>query len=333
MSKHILTYDKFLNENAIYETSVASSPGNFVKEAVKALTDEGLIVEVLSSDRQLKNDNLFCKISFPKIVDFIKEYYDFDYDTQVAYTEGNNLKQAVNNFSFNDIVFYSKGYMMRTSKSNTDFEYSSVERMVQETKVFLAKAFIKTSGARGQILFPKRNKKMFSDDRSFSKATQSQHLRNLPGDVKKIFDQIDSEFSKTYDLLCPFDEDNCKLITLMLCSLAELQVLKPEFEIGIIKPTLFTIKSSNRPSDRWKFYSFDYSLTKNLFTRKDVFYMFDDIIAPGDSWWSIENSDWFPDYRDAYLKFQRMTQKELDSYFADLSHRKRGTIHGKKFNL
>ena len=53
MSKHILSYDKFLNETAsgsgTYRSttfdrsvSVASSPGNFVKEAVKALIKKTL---------------------------------------------------------------------------------------------------------------------------------------------------------------------------------------------------------------------------------------------------------------------------------------------------
>ena len=351
MSKHILSYDKFLNETAsgsgTYRSttfdrsvSVASSPGNFVKEAVKALTDGGMNVEVLSSDRQLKNDNLFCKISFPKIVNFIKEYYDFDYNTQVAYIEGNNLKQEVNNFSIDNIVLYSKGYMMRTSGQNTEFEYSSIERMVQETKVFLAKAFIYSSGSKGQILFPKRNKKILVGDgseKSFSKSVQSKHSRNLPDSVKKIFDQID-EFSKSYNLLYSFDEDNCKLITLMLCSLAEMELLKPGFEIGKIKATLFTLKSSNRSTDKRKFYRFDYSLTKNLFTRKDTFRILrattlDEIIIPEESWWSMENTDWFLDYKNAYLKLQAMSQEELDSYFTDLAIRKRGVIHSKKFNL
>jgi hypothetical protein len=340
MSKHILSYDKFLKENV----STPLGEKTFVNEAVKALTAEGFVITVRSTSRQLKNDNLFCTISYPKVVDFIREYYDFDFNTQVEYTKGNNLKQDAENLNFEDITIYSRGSMMRAKKANPEFLFSGIEDMVLKMKIFFAKAFVYTAPARGQFLFPKRNKKILwnaenSSESSLTKSFQSQHSRNLPDGTKRLLDSITPGFTKSYDSLISLDESNTKLITLMLCTLASLNIENPDLlSIKKIDPRTFSYNDSDSSKKAWQplrnsieFYQFTYSITKNILTKKDVFRTVSGVIVP--DIWSIERSAWLQDYLDTYLKLQAMSQQKLDAYFEDFVHKRRGVIHAKKFNL
>jgi hypothetical protein len=227
--------------------------------------------------------------------------------------------------------------MMRTKKANTEFLFSGIEDMVLKMKIFFAKAFIYTAYSRGQFLFPKRNKKILWDSEnsseiSLTKSFQSQHSRNLPDGTKRLLDSISPGFAKSYDSLISFDESNTKLITLMLCTFASLNIENPDFSIKKIDAIAFSFSyNHSASSEPIEFYQFRISTAKNILTKKDVFRTVSGVIVPDT--WRIEKSAWFQDYLDTYLKFQAMSQQKLDTYFEDFVHRRRGVIHAKKFNL
>jgi hypothetical protein len=329
----IKNYTEFLNENLRYGNAALGD--DFIKNATAALTDAGFIVISNSTPRQLKNGNLACTISYPKMLDFLKEYYNLDKNVILAGDIA--LDDLFKRLKVKTII-YKRGAVIREGQSSDDFKFSSYNELVLNMKIFFCKEFIKGSTrsfdasvglpvARAAYdapwsVFPRMREVV--DDYHKLQPPKTK----LSDGAKKILDGYVRDFSKKYDrlaLVCPAYVEK---INSILSTYAEFIILNQhEFS----KDDFFTPNELLYFQNTTNNFHFDIaSMQRSVIKDKASMKVSYNLAVNA---YRGQPATYKDELASIYEKLLKMTDAEREEYFENLHFKKRGIITGKKYGL
>jgi hypothetical protein len=329
----IKNFEDFLNENDRYSRTRTYNEASFADEAIKALTKAGFAVNNISTPRQKNNDNLACEISFPKILDFLKEYYNIEKERVICKSD---VESFVSLIKMSTIV-YKKGYAQRPGVSSKDFSFDSIPDLVNKMKTYFTAQFISGPGVFNAIHSNYNRYQVFPNDirldtkylyrnrwlPGIGHNIDAPPLRKkLPEGAKTALNNIFPEFSSLYDKIYAISPEYLEYATDSYCAFIEFYYVEISDEKLDIHADL-----SNA--------IFDYSRDRIVFmdnalhVRKEKTHM--KVSYYGEQRFSTSSgSKDFAPYLD---KFRAMPQEYLEKYMDDYLHRKRGMLTGKKFGI
>lgn len=325
----IKNFEDFLGENERSRTRTYNEP-RFTDEAIKALTKAGFVITDKSTPRQKNNDNIACEITFPPILEFMKEYYGIGEERVVC----SNLKSLIENYRY-DTVIYKIGNVQRPGVGSSDFKFSSVKELVENLKRYMTASLI--SGSR---LIANQTYKVFPNDIRIDKKNTYRNRwtpgagndvgiapirKKLPTSALTILDKIFDNFSKYYNQIYSFLPEYLEYATDLYCALIEFYYIEVADTSTVCRIFASLGGVTSTEKHNWiPLIDATTNVRKEKTSMKVSYY--------GDQE-SFHTSNGYKDLKPYVDKFRDFSEEKLDSYFNDYLTTKRGMIAGKKFGL